>query len=727
MSINTNIYGTSEQWLNCYFQPNTITESERNKKANFGSNNATLGQGVSSGKLSYSEPIDKSLSYCGLGTESALSHIAYLKNGASDINSYQDRFVTNFAFFERTSNSYVFPPSSYRLDRLNEYAWQSSQASYANISPSLEPYTKVNPQNIVLVIYVKAYNTTYTAEVTKTLKEYLTSYTVSHPYISRVFVTPYFGRVNSGADTRTVYTQTDNRIPFIIGLLDEYDFTTENKKFYFYASHDLSIFGQYHSNYEIPSDSYGIIAHTENSKPHFKISQSGNITRFAIEYYSEFESDILKTAACFGLYFTTVAEVARTGLLTNSDMYIGLLDENGIGHGDYLRGADTANAPQNEYTDMTESGYDHTKEVDKTKYDNTTYFNYTLTSRAFTKMYVLTDSELSALANELYTAVHQAPSGEEIERYNQSVFLTQNPIDCIISLKQFPLELPFSVSQNIKLGSYTCSTTGAPLLYPTGIYTFTFSKSLDNTVYPVYGKTFLDYEPYTKCELSIPFCGTVEIPVSYIYDYDTIRVQLVVDYITGACTAYIISNGITIDSVQGNCAISLPVSGIQAATLDSQIHTAATERNKSALSSGLGLIGGLAAIAIGIGTGGVGTAVMGGIAALASGANLVANDKKIEYDLQHMQVPLKQVGAASGAISLTYDMRCKMRITRPKISPDYNSEVYANTVGFACLLNGEVQDFHGLTSGIIKLDNVPCTAEEKDFITSIFTNGVYLP
>ena len=171
---------------------------------------------------------------------------------------------------------------------------------------------------------------------------------------------------------------------------------------------------------------------------------------------------------------------------------------------------------------------------------------------------------------------------------------------------------------------------------------------------------------------------------------------------------------------------NLRFTGIQAATLDSQIHTAATERNKSALSGGLGLIGGLAAVAIGIGTGGVGAAVMGGIAALASGANMIYNDKKIEYDLQHMQLPLKQVGAASGAISLTYDMRCKMRITRPKLAENYNSEVYANTVGFACLLNGNVKDFHGLTSGIIKLDNVPCTAEEKEYITSMFTNGVYL-
>ena len=56
-----------------------------------------------------------------------------------------------------------------------------------------------------------------------------------------------------------------------------------------------------------------------------------------------------------------------------------------------------------------------------------TQFYTTWTSSAFTKMYVLRGSDVSSLANELYTAVAAAPTGDEIERYNQSVFLTQNP------------------------------------------------------------------------------------------------------------------------------------------------------------------------------------------------------------------------------------------------------------------------------------------------------------
>lgn len=735
MAINESVYGSPSSWANFGENINQI------KVANFG-NGYNLASAVTAGKLSYDNGIDKSISFCGIGSECPFSNLVYY-HGENGVITHEKKSKNVTSYFINTIPSLYDSnwniSAAYTLyDNTETFdcgVWSKGGDSERNANRWVQPVTDFKPQNIVLCIYVECKTSQNGETTTVTLSDYFkNNYYAQNPYIERVIGGINVGNYTAGGtNTRTtslltadflmsvstlepfestyidncyrynsLQTTNENTVPLLFSAL-----RTTN-----YAYNNIICFGDFTNdvNFDITQDSNNVWR------------MSYHVTE---QNVAEFKELCLRAAAQYGLYFTDNADTAFNGEFTDENMYIGILDSEGITHGEYLKGERTAESAQAKWESIRESPYDY-KKGDNTNYDNTTYFNYSLSSRAFTKMYVLTDEELSALANELYTAVHQAPTGEEIERYNQSVFLTQNPIDCIISLKQFPLELPFSVSQNMKLGSYTCKTTGAPLLYSTGVYSFIFSNSLNNTVYPVYDKSFLDYEPYTKCELTIPFCGTVEIPVSYIYDYDTIEVQLVIDYITGACTAYIQSNGITIDSVQGNCAISLPVSGIQAATLDSQIHTAATERNKSALSGGFGLIGGLAAVAIGIGTGGVGAAVMGGIAAFASGANMIYNDKKIEYDLQHMQLPLKQVGAASGAISLTYDMRCKMRITRPKLN-NYNPEVYANTVGFACLLNGNVQDFHGLTNGIIKLDGVPCTAEEKNYITSMFTNGIYLP
>ena len=732
MAVNTSVYGAADTWANAYYQQSQLTD--KNKIANFGNNTYTLADGVTKGKLSYSEGIDKSLSFCGLGTECALSHIGFIartSNNTAAIISTNDRFQTNFGFFELISNN-LRVPGDFRTNELYNFVW-SNNDNFSNYNKRLRPLTKVNPHNFIFVIRVIAYKSNYSEYVDVDLKTYLSTHKTNYPKIICAYVRPYFGNADIGRATEAGQGSPEYRIPLQIGLLDEFNFEGKNLKFYSYQATSGApiVFGSFLSRsyiYNI-AESFNMIAYTEACENYINIDYQNDLYYTSITYFDGIEDEILKTVACFGVYFTPNETIANRGALTNNDMYIGLLDENGIGHGEYLRGSETANAPQNNYTDMSQSGYDYTKEVDKTKYTNDTHFYTTWASSAFTKMYVLRGSDVSSLANELYTAVAAAPSGEEIERYNQSVFLTQNPIDCIISLKKFPIEFfntTWTPTTPIKLGSYTCNTNGAPLPYTTGVYNFTFSNSSNNGLYPWFDKSFLDYEPYTKCELTIPFCGTVEIPTTYLYDYDTIDVKLVVDFITGACTAYIQTRNITIDSVSGECAVSLPVNGIQSATLDSQIHSAAVARDKSALTNGLGLIGGLAAVGIGIATGGIGTAVIGGIAALTSGANMITQDKNIEYELQHMQVPMKQVSGASGAINQSYDMRCKMRITRPKISDSYDAEVYANTVGFACLINATVDTLSGLTVGDINLDGLEASDVEKQLIKNTFASGVIL-
>lgn len=745
MAVNENVYGAASNWIDTAF----YDKFHHNKKAYFNTNQSQLSQGVTAGKLSYSEGIDKTLSYCGLGSECAISHIKYIaySGGSMQIIDSVDRFQTNFAFFEITTQTGVDGNDPYfeLNDMKYRHAWQSNTDpdtwwSY-NKNKILEPYTLIHPKSVVFLIYVYAMNTAHNDSVNEPLSQYKAQHTASYPHIVYAYIVPFMNTsvaASESSPARETYgaagnITSNNRIGYVLGLLDEYDIPSKSFQMYSYQLQPVRVVLGNINRFQTQefASSIAICYVPESAGEHFKYSRVNiygtNYIETYIEYYDGIIDEIMRSVACFGLYFTDKYDVARYGNFTNNDMYIGLLDNNGIGHGEYLKGSDTVNAPQNNYSSMQESGYDYTKEVDKTKYINNTLFYGTWSSQAFTKMYVLTSSEVALLANELYTAVSQAPQGEEIERYNQSVFLTQNPIDCIISLKKFPMELPFSASVPIKLGSYTCQqATGAPLLYSTGVYTFTFSRSIENSLRQWFEDSFLDYEPYTKVELSIPFCGTVEIPCCYLYQYDTLYVKLVVDFITGACTAYVLSRDITIDSVSGDCAVNMPVNGIQSANLDAQIYSAAANRNKSAFSSGLGLIGGLATMGIGIATGGIAAAVAGGIAALASGTNLVTQDKKIEYELQHMQVPLKQISAASGAISQSYDMRCKMRITRPIVDPSYDAAVYADTTGFACLMQGEVKDFTGLTVGEIDLDGVAAPEPVKKMLQSLFAEGVYL-
>ena len=77
-------------------------------------------------------------------------------------------------------------------------------------------------------------------------------------------------------------------------------------------------------------------------------------------------------------------------------------------------------------------------------------------------------------------------------------------------------------------------------------------------------------------------------------------------------------------------------------------------------------------------------------------------------------------------IARANDMRCKMIISRPEYMDNYNETVYAETIGFACLLNGYVSDFSGFTVGKINLDGINAPKEVKEMISSAFASGVYL-
>lgn len=732
MAINENVYGAANTWANAYYQQAQLTD--KNKIANFGNNTYTLADGVAKGKLSYTEGIDKSISFCGLGTECALSHIGFIartSNNTAAIISKNERYQTNFGFFEMINND-LRMTGDFRTNELYNFVW-GNHSNFDNYNKKLRPLTKVNPHNFIFVIRVRAYKSNYSEHIDVDLKTYLSTHKTNYPKIVCAYLRTYFGNAEIGRLTEAGQGSPDFRIPLQIGLLDEFNFEGKNLKFYSYqAMSDAPIvFGSFIPRsyiYNIP-ESFNMIAYTEVCENYINIEYLNDTYFTSISYFDGIEDEILKTVACFGVYFTPNETIATRGALTNNDMYIGLLDENGIGHGEYLRGAETATAPQNNYTDMSQSGYDYTKDVDKTKYKNDTQFNTSLSLGAFTKFYQLTESQVNDLCTALYTAVNAQPTGTPIEEYNMKCFLTNNPIDCIISLKKFPLNHFPSVAgtiDDVYLGAVDSGIDAPRVLSTTWVYYFDFSNSNDTGLYPAFGDDFRDKEPYTTVQINVPFCGSFEVPTTYFYKYGGVRVALMIDFVSGACTAYLIVNGDVVDSVSGSCAVDLPVTGLQSATLDGNIHNAAMAEKSAQTSGTLSMVAGAISIGAGIVTGNPLLAI-GGATALISGAtSLEKNQSQIDYDLQHMQLPLKQVGAASGAIAQCGDYRCKMIIKRP-VMLDYNDEVYAKTIGYACLLNGNVSNFHGLTYGEIDLTSVNCSESEKEMIRSAFASGVYLP
>ena len=732
--INYDIYGQPETWVSFGDNISDI------KVANFG-NGYNLKSAVTAGKLSYDKGIDKSIAFCGIGTECPFSNLVYYhgENGVIT-NEKKSINVSNYFFnsIPALYNSNWNISAAYTLyddtETFNYGLWSKGGDSERNANGWVQPIADFKPKNIVLCIYVECKASQNDVTNTVTLSDYLkNNYYTQYPYIERVVGEINIGNYTpEGTNTRTSPLLTADFL-MSVSTLEPFE-STYIDNCYRYNSLQATnentvplLFSALRTN-NYPYNNiicFGDFTDDVN----FEITQDSNkVWRMSYHVTSqnvnEFKEMCLKACAQYGLYFTDDHDIAYTGSFTDENMYIGVLDSEGITHGEYLKGERTAESAQAQWDSIRESPYDY-KTADNTNYVNDTLFYPQAATGAFTKSYVLSKTQVDALAQEAYNAVAQAPTGDSIENYNQRYFLTSNVIDCIISLKKFPCEpiTPSGPVQPIKIGAYQTHIQAFPLAYSVQQFDFVFSRSNNNTLYPIYDD-FRDYEPYTKCSISIPFCGNVEIPCAYAYRYD-IKISLLVDLITGACTAFVMCNDDVIETTSGNCAIDLPLSGLQSATIDSQYNALKQQYTSNGITTGLGIIGGAVAIGVGIATGGVAAAIAGGLAMTGSILKGVENEKAIDYEMSHIQAPFKTISTASGNISQAYDMRCKMLIKRPVIG-DYDNEVYANTIGHACLKNTTVGKINGFTVGDINLDRIDRTAEEKALIKNAFATGVYL-
>lgn len=746
MAINQDVYGRPEQWLDTYYQPDALTN--KNKKAFFADAgveaSSMLFTGVANDKLSYEIPIDNTLSYCGLGTECALSHISYIGTNPEDTTAVtiihtQDRDITNFSFFEKNGgnlNASSYNTCCIQVNELNKLIWTENFTNRNN-TPYLAPYTVVNPHNIVLLIYVYC-RSAQGSTINTTLQAYIdNNYKDTYPQIISAYVVALFGNLTVG---RGPYggrgTPSSYQIPFIIGLLDNYEIPSKSLDVSIYYWYANVVYGsQQFNNVFIDYDAAGNYITpcytTERGKEHIKCGTDGSSKYLYIEYYDGIIEDILSTVACFGLFFTGDVATAQSGALTDPKMYVGLLDENGIGHGLYYQGSENIYSPQyrNDWQDMAEnSGYDPSAQY--IDYDTQSHYG-TINYAKFNRMYSLTQTQVEDIYRIMSEAMADKPADVDAQDYSVDVFLTNNPIDCVISIRKYPIVDTSGGGNNIpvKFGGYV-SDILAP--YAKDVQTIQYTFDGSKKFVSEFGGSFLDRDPYTKADLFIPFCGNVKISVDEYIDH-VIGVKLIVDYITGSCTAYIERDGIPRQTITGNIGLDIPVTGVQTQTLantllrnSANLKAAQINVQQSAARAGASIASGVGGLITGNVSGGINAAAAAG-AQIGNTELAMQSRDMAAYQLHHTEIPFKSVSPGEALTAGFGEWRCRLTIIRPEISTYYNADTYARTIGYACLINCQVKDLHGLTAGTIDLSSIDCTQEEKAMIYQAFKRGVYLP
>lgn len=762
--INTEIYGDPTTWSSTQFVPFA-------KTVNYGTNilNAELTDGVNAGKTPVNELIENSICTAALGAESLYSNIIWEHNGelTHDNADYTPYFYANCY----DSDGYIKTFGGINTNFPFYNAWKPFQSDIGNRqNKSLHSRVigEYQPKKILyeLVIGVCPANDYWNMHM-YTIGEYTANTTLQSQY-PKIF----FAGLRAYFDTST--TETPNRELSAAVRLFGACINRELTPFTLNYNIDYMMcrgYDNYNSNTHIPL--YG--------QPRTYITKGANLYNFCLAPESDISFDtndihimhdntpdfieyLIRQAACFGVFVRISNDSGlptSTIPLDNNDIICGVL-VNGVGHGDYTRG--TANRDNDiwEWQTNRDSNFDPYNPPDPTQYDTTTVFGSSGLLNTFVQYYALSGAGLAGLCDTIYNYVDSVDTDtEDINKAIAKTFYTNNPLDVIISLKRFPFDITQYSSitaqpQPVKLGNLSIfNITGYKL---NGQYTVVDFGSYD--CHPYFGNTFLDYAPYTYYELIIPFCGSTRIDPAVFMGH-TLRLKMVVDLYTGACTCYILADNLCIDSVSGNCAIDIPITGIQSADFQNSVQNAITNvKNARINTAAYNMRGNLAMSPVWTGQIGgnalfkggaaarIGNTIAGLSASLSSALHLgnsaasaqkeeaenyIAN-QKAEYDLQHVQTPFASVGSQSAANSYVEEMQARLIIYRPKFAADYDESVYAATEGHACLINGKVSGFtdKGLTIGNVKTNNIvnnagmSPTAAEQAMLKNAFSTGVIL-
>ena len=300
----------------------------------------------------------------------------------------------------------------------------------------------------------------------------------------------------------------------------------------------------------------------------------------------------------------------------------------------------------------------------------------TAVSTGLVSIYTPTLTQLNSLANFLWNA-----NPTDVDYWKK---LVANPLDLILGLSIVPVSVPAGASQNIKVGLID---TGVAMTKAATQFVTVDCGSIN--VAEVWGSA-LDYSPFTKFSIYLPFIGTRTINTDDIMG-KTVHVKYNIDLLSGACTAMIKCGDSVLYQYSGACAISLPLSG---------------ETFTSMITSTIQLAARIAA-----------TVSSGGAAAgitAASAANSVMS----------MKPQIERAGGVSGAAGQLGIMAPYLIAEVPRQSVPARYNTFA---GYPSNINAVLGDLTGYTEiETIYIKGISATKSELDEIETLLKAGVII-
>lgn len=262
--------------------------------------------------------------------------------------------------------------------------------------------------------------------------------------------------------------------------------------------------------------------------------------------------------------------------------------------------------------------------------------------------------------------------------------LWADPMEVILNLSLVPVAIPTVGTREVVIGNVS---TGISLSVASTQFMYVDCGSINVNEY--WG-AYLDYSPYTKLSIVLPYVGTHMLNIDECMN-KTIHVKYIVDILSGACVALVKCGNSVLYSFSGNCATNIPVT------------SANYSRAMQSILSGV--------------TSTVGSAITGNGVGVATGLGSTAGA------IMTSKPSVDRSGSLSGNVGLLAHQFPYLILERPRQCVPEQQNEYS---GYPAFITEKLSDISGFTViDRINLKNVNITEPEKAELIDILKRGVY--
>ncbi len=291
--------------------------------------------------------------------------------------------------------------------------------------------------------------------------------------------------------------------------------------------------------------------------------------------------------------------------------------------------------------------------------------------------------------------------------------LFSDPMDCILGLSVVPVSVPTSGVQDVAIGNIP---TGVSMNVASQQYievdcgTVSFTKQSMNWHFGSY----LDYEPYTKIAIYLPYVGVHQLNTDDIMGR-TIQVVYHIDILTGSCIAFVKCGDSVLYQFNGACASNIPVNSLNyASTIENAIRIAVN------IGTTVATAGASAPLSM------AGEGISAGVRTAQNVSRGVSMAGATAEGALSMKPSIGRSGSLGGTTGLMGTQYPYLIITRPRLCKPKNQNFFK---GYPSFIQTTVSKLIG--SGYTEFDTIIIassylTDEEESELESIMKGGIYL-